>query len=235
MIHLYELLYQLMQINGFPTKDIAPRIDPEGGEVHLYHFFETKIVNDILGGDYKNKIKDVVEQQKHTFIIGVSFIYKLYQDGLIYFPYESFEESKFDEWDVSFEKYPQPNFFYVMSDFCSKKIAKFLDSFLQSTICPSFQLLELCKHNFKTLEARRFFRSQLLGWVGVGVAITIAISSPWLMTNWSKSHIEDEQYDRLIEVIEKKQPYNAINSSIQDSININKHLHTNEQIKNAEP
>lgn len=155
-IHLYELLYQLMQINGFPTKDIEPRIDPEGGEVYLYHFFETKIVNDILGGDYKNKIKGVVEQQKHTIIIGVSFIYKLYQDGLIYFPYESFEESEFEKWSVSFEKYPQPKFFYVMSDFCSKKIAKFLDSFLQSTICPSFQLIDLYEHEFKTIENRRY-------------------------------------------------------------------------------
>lgn len=155
-IHLYELLNHLIQTNSISTKCIAPQIDQEGGEILLNHFFETQYIEEIFGKDYKKKLKEVVAQQIQTLIMVTSFISKLYQDGLIYFPDENFENSKYEEWAVPLNEYPKPIFIREISKICSKKIAKFLDSFLQSTICPSFQLIDLYEHEFKTIENRRY-------------------------------------------------------------------------------
>ena len=154
-IHFYELLNQLMLKNSIPT-EIEYRIDLDGGEIQLYHFFETHKVENTFGKDTECKLKDVVSQQLRTFITGSNFISKLYQDGLIYFSEESFEESKFEDWGVHLDAYPKPKYIWELSTIGSKKIAKFLDSFIQSPICPSFQLVELCEHNFESVEKRRY-------------------------------------------------------------------------------
>lgn len=210
-IHLYELLNRLMLKNSIHIENIAYRIDVEGGEVHLYHFFEKKYITDIFGGIYDKKLKEAITHQIHSLITGTSFILKLYQDGLIYFPDESFEESKFEEWHVPSEDYPESHYICEFSNFCSKKISKFLDSFLQSSICPSFQLVELYNNDYKTIETRRYEEQQSINCKALKrakraniIAIIIAVVSMIISIVCAVCipvTISDKQHNELIEIL----------------------------------
>lgn len=212
-IHLYELLNKLMIKNSVHTENIAYRIDIEGGEVHLYHFFEIKYIIDIFGEFYDKKLKEAITHQIHSLITGISFISKLYQDGLIYFPDESFEESKFEEWHVPSDDYPKSHYVWEFSNFCSKKLAKFLDSFLQSAICPSFQLIELYKNEYKTIETLRYEKQQTINCIALKrakraniIAIVIAAVSMLISIVCAVSipvTISDKQHNELIEILKR--------------------------------
>lgn len=214
-IHLYELLNRLMQNNSIHTEDIAYRIDVEDGEIHLYHFFEIKYVTETFGEEYDKKLEEMVTHQIHSLIIGTSFISKLHQDGLIYFPDESFEKSKFEEWHVPLEDYPKPNYIWKFSNICSKRIAKFLDSFLQSAILPSFQLIELCDNKYKTIEALRYEKQQTTNDIALKrakraniIAIVIAIVSMVVSIICAVCipvTISDRQHNELIEALKTNQ------------------------------
>lgn len=210
-IHLYELLGRLMQNNNIHTENIAYRIDVEDGGIHLYHFFEINYITKTFGEEYNKKLEEMITHQIHSLIIGTSFISKLYEDGLIYFPDESFEESKFEEWYIPLEDYPKPNYIWKFSNIRSKRIAKFLDSFLQSSILPSFQLIELYENKYKTVEALRYDEQQATNEIALKrakraniIAIVIAIVSMVVSIICAVSipvTISDRQHKEVIEVL----------------------------------
>lgn len=209
-IHLYELLDKMMLKNSIQT-DIEYQIDLDGGEIQLYHFFNTYDIENTFGNNTEHIVKDVTKRQLRTFIIVSNFVSKLYQDGLVYFPEESFEESKFEDWGVHIDSYPKPTYTWEISNICSNKIAKFLDSFLQSAICPSFQLIELCEHNFESVETRRYNTQKFQTDVALKrakcaniIAIIIAIVSMIATIACAltiPTSINKEQYQELIETI----------------------------------
>lgn len=210
-IHLYDLLNRLMLKNTIQTKSIDYQIDIESGQINIYLFFDAKYVKEFLGQDYRDKLKDVVAQQIRVFIIGINFIIKLYEDGLIYFPNENFEESKFEDWYVPIKEYPKPDYIWEFSYFFSKKIAKFLDLFLPSSISPSFQLIELYEQEFKTIEARRYEEQQGINTLALKrakyaniIAIIIAIMSMIVSVLCAVTipvSINNKQHNELIEII----------------------------------
>lgn len=213
-IHLYELLNRLLQKNSIRTVDIAYQIDIDGGDICLSHFFETEYLKKNLGKNYNNQLRNIVTQQIQSLITGIGFISKLYQDGAIYFPSECFEDSKFEEWHVPYEDYPKQKYHWEHSYICSKKFAKFLDQFLQSAICPSFQLIELYKNDYKTIEARRYDEQQAINCKALKrakraniIAIIIAVVSMAISIICAVCipvKISDKQHNELIEVLKTK-------------------------------
>lgn len=208
-ICLFELLNRLMLKNGIKAENISYRIDPDGGEIHLYHFFEKDYIHK---NNYKIRIKESVAEQIQSLILGCNFISKLYDDGLIYFPEENFEESKFDDWHVPFDEYPKSLYIWEFSNFISRKIAKFLDKFLSSTILPSYQLIELFDNEFKTVEARRHEQQQTINdkalmrakqgnYIAIGIALVSVIVAILCATLIPVS-INCSQHKELIKTIE---------------------------------
>ena len=211
-ICLYELLEHLMLKNGIKAENISYSIDPEGGEIHLYHFFEKDYIRKNSGNNYEKRIKESVAEQIQSLILGCNFIFKLYDDGLIYFPEENFEESQFDDWYVPLDEYPKSLYIWEFSNIISRKVAKFLDKFLPSAILPSYQLIELFNNEFKTVEARRheqqqsindkaLIRAKQANYIAIGIAMVSVIVAILCATLIPVS-INSSQHKELIESIE---------------------------------
>lgn len=161
-IPLYELIDEICKAdeNQLRIEELSYRIDPESGEVHIYQFYDCSIVKKLFGEHYKECIKNLAEKRKHSIIMALSFVHRLFQEGLIYFSEESFEESTFDEWAVPLQKYPSPQYLYELGYFVSRDLGSFLDRFLASPIIPSCYLIDLYRNAYKTPEQLRFKQQQ---------------------------------------------------------------------------
>ena len=120
-VSLFELLNSLMLMKGVKASNITFRIDIKDGEIHIYHFFDKDYIFKTIGTDYSKRVKESVAEQIQSLVLGCNFISKLYDDGLIYFPEENFEELEFDSWYVPLEEYPKSSYIWEFSDFMSKK------------------------------------------------------------------------------------------------------------------
>ena len=234
---LYVLLEKLVQHDCIKIEKVAYQIDPiDGGEINIHLIFRTQYIEEIFGKDHELQFEKHVAQTIKKLLIGCSFIQKLHQDGLIYCPEESFDPSTFDEWDVPCDKYPKSNYIWKTSSICSKGLAKFLDSFLQSSICPSYQLINFCDNNFETPEQIRFKKSQCLSKIGILTAIFISVFSPWLMTKCSHTTIEQSQFDSIINTIPSAVEEVRISKMQLDSLIMAiKPDATNGKVENAKP
>lgn len=238
---LFVLLEKLMRHGHIEIEEVTYQIDPiEGGEINIHLFFKTQYIEEIFGKDYELQLEKHVVKTIKKLLIGCSFIQKLHQDGLIYFPEENSEPSPFEKWGIPCNEYPKPHYIWKISSICSKDLAKFLDSFLQSSICPSHQLITFYDNNFETPEQTRFKLNKRLSTAGILTAIGIALLSPFLMTKFSHTTIEQEQIDSIINTIPSAVEEVRINQNQLDSLvmTINRSNKTdtiNGQVENAKP
>lgn len=265
-IPLYELIDEICKAdeNQLRIEELSYRIDTESGEVHIYQFYDCSIVKKLFGEHYKECINNLAEKRKHSIIMTLSFVHRLFQEGLIYFSEESFEESTFDEWAVPLQKYPSPQYLYELGYFVSRDLGSFLDRFLASPIIPSCYLIDLYRNAYETPEQLRFKQQQkntelaleeakkanklakYANWISLGVAISMVLCSIFIPISIPKSFTEKMNYnlDKIhrTDSIQSKtiQNINVAIDSIQSSMNrlqVKKNIKqdNNEQVENAKP
>lgn len=177
----------------FPFVDLFYQIDLVGGQIDIIQIYDSVLAQQKYGTNYKNKIDNIAKTRFYSLVISISFIQSLFKNNLIFFTEENLEPSTYDLWYVpSEEEYPRSNYIRKCNNIFYKELSKFLDKFLGSPIIPNHQLLDLYNNNFSTPEQTRFRHGQNLSKFGILTAILIALLSPWLMTKYSYSTIDQE-------------------------------------------
>ncbi len=213
-IPLHDLVFKFINERTLlQIEDISYKIEIDSGQIDFYQFFKTEKANNKLGEQHKFEVELISIDNSRWFLIVVNFLKRLYDDGLIYFEYEEFSLTTYNDWDSRVKDFPAPEYIHHSECFFSKDIAKFLDLFLGSPIIPSFQLIELYKYDFKTVEKRRYESQQSLSnkalrsakrgnYIAIGIAIVstlVAILCSLLIP----VSIDKEQHKAIIQTIEK--------------------------------
>ncbi len=178
-----------------------------------------------------------INLKKASFIEQIYFLKNLLYNNLIYFekdydcglrPYNDHSEHDLAKWSANGLK-------YYDEEIKNHDIFDFLNKFYWSRVIPSSTLMIYRDHKFKTVDARRHRTNSWLSRAGIASAFVIALGSPWLMTKCSKSHIEDKQYNLLIESINKVYRDSKIDTPTSDTILVIKSPQINGQTENAKP
>lgn len=126
----------------------------------------------------------------------INFLFQLYKEGLIILPefalskmYRIYKGSTFDK---------NKDMFYPIKN---NEINVFISKAYYSHLCPTLTLINF-SDKFETAEQKRFSKNVKLGYSGIIAALIIALGSPWLMTKFSKTTIEDRQFNDIIYAIQ---------------------------------
>ena len=191
-------------LSGFLEKALSYHIflKNDNGNIKIYYI----INNDIIESDSNNKRHE--KTNKYINVKRADVLYKitmlkwLYDSGHIFLIDDNCLNSFYSEMPKNAkEQYKQAGKIYKEEIIYSEIIYGFISKHYSSHIIPSPQLIDLRNKNFKTIEKRRFIWGQITSWAAILIAISIALSSPFLMSKCSHTAIEREQYESIIKAI----------------------------------
>ena len=208
-------------------------------DVEVYYIFDPRLVDKNDSEDDYDAEERFLKIKKAEFIYKITILKALFDSGCI-----SLIDDK--DWNLFFtgeitdldkERWSENGIRYHREIIKSQMIFDFISQFHSCTIIPSPQLINYRYNEFRTLEQRRFRLNNIFSWIAIGVSILIGIGSPWLMTRFSKTSIEQAQLEAILDAIPKQVEEVKLNQQQMDSIItvLNKRININGQTKNAKP
>lgn len=208
-------------------------------DVEVYYIFDPRLVNKNDSEDDYDAEERFLKIKKAEFIYKITLLKALFDSGYI-----SLIDDK--DWNLFFtgkitdldkERWSENGIRYHREIIKSQMIFDFISQFHSCTIIPSPQLINYRYNEFRTPEQRRFRLNNIFSWIAIGVSILIGIGSPWLMTRFSKTSIEQVQLEAILDAIPKQVEEVKLNQQQMDSIItvLNKRININGQTKNAKP
>lgn len=208
-------------------------------DVEVYYIFDPRLVDKNDSEDDYDAEKRFLKIKKAEFIYKITLLKALFDSGYI-----SLIDDK--DWNLFFtgkitdldkERWSENGIRYHREIIKSQMIFDFISQFHSCTIIPSPQLINYRYNEFRTPEQRRFRLNNIFSWIAIGVSILIGIGSPWLMTRFSKTSIEQVQLEAILDAIPKHVEEVKLNPQQMDSIItvLNKRININEQTENAKP
>lgn len=208
-------------------------------DVEVYYIFDPRLVDKNDSEDDYDAEERFLKIKKAEFIYKITILKALFDSGCI-----SLIDDK--DWNLFFtgeitdldkERWSENGIRYHREIIKSQMIFDFISQFHSCTIIPSPQLINYRYNEFRTPEQRRFRLNNIFSWIAIGVSILIGIGSPWLMTRFSKTSIEQAQLEAILDAIPKQVEEVKLNQQQMDSIItvLNKRININGQTKNAKP
>ncbi|MDE6083393.1 MAG: hypothetical protein K2G11_02805, partial [Muribaculaceae bacterium] len=178
--------------------------------------------------------------KKAEFIYKISLLKSLLDSGYIFLvddkDWDLFNTGKITDKDT--KRWEEHGIRYHREIIKSKVLFDFISRFHSSTIIPSPQLISYKNNKFRTPEQRRFYISNWISCIAIGLSFLIGIGSPWLMTKYSKTSIDTVQLDTILNAIPKQVDQIKLNEEQVDSIltNIEKIIQShNGKTENEKP
>lgn len=171
-------------------------------------------------GDDANEFFQRVNLKKASFFEQIAFLQLLFQNNLIFFE-EDYDCGlrKFSEHtDHDVTKWEEHGLKYYDEIIKNKEVFDFLNTYYWSCVIPSSVLCDYRDNKFKTVETKRHKENAKLSCVGIFSAFLIALLSPMLMTKYSKTSIDSNQLDTILNAIPKQSDEIKLNSEQMDSI-----------------
>lgn len=206
-------------------------------DVEVYYIFDPKLVDKNDSDDDYDAEERFLKIKKAEFIYKITLLKALFDSGYI-----SLIDDK--DWNLFFtgkitdidkERWSENGIRYHREIIKSQMIFDFISQFHSCTIIPSPQLINYRYNGFRTPEQRRFRLSNIFSWIAIGVSILIGIGSPWLMTRFSKTSIEQAQLEAILDAIPEQVEEVKLNQQQMDSIItvLNKRININGPTQNA--
>lgn len=209
-------------------------------DVEVYYIFNPKLIDKNDNEDDYHAEERFLKIKKTEFIYKITLLKSLFDSGYINLiddkNWNLFFTGKITDYDK--ERWVKNGIHYRHEIIKSQMIFDFISQFHSCTIIPSPQLINYRYNRFRTPEQRRFRINSILSWIAIGVSILIGIGSPWLMTRFSKTSIEQAQIEAILDAIPKQVEDVKINQEQIDSIImvLNKGMNKNNgQTQNAKP
>lgn len=199
-------LFVLLNYNDFKENPCHFTLNKINDNLYCFYNLEKRV--DFNNFDFLRKLR------KAEFISRLSFLMCLYEEGLIFFE-DDYGNGISDIDDSNIES---DDFYSFKEPIYSKSISDFLDKFYWSKIIPSSYLIKFKRKDFKTPEQRRFFINNLISWIAIGLSLLIGIGSPWLMTEYSKTSLDPNQLETILNAIPTQVDELKINEEQMDSV-----------------
>lgn len=182
-------------------------IDRKGNALMINQVFDKANYSSLSQKQMIDAIHADAALQKTQVIEQLNFVKLLYEDGLIFFTGDKVDQDigeckpnpKYMEEQLKSGKHFNHAFVY------STTILDFVSKFFYARVLPSQRLIDFKANGYKTNDEIAFKKTQLLGWVGIIVAILIGCTSFILsIIGFNKeSKIDNNQHKELIEAIQQ--------------------------------
>lgn len=167
-----------------------------------------------------NHFFQMLNLKKAEFISRATFVESLYNAKLIFFEEDKeCEMHLFNEvTEEKRENLKKEGFSFYSEIIKSESLYSFIKRYYWSRIIPSSSLIKYRQSGFLTPEQKRHHRDLSLSTFGIVTAILIAMLSPWLMTKYSNTTIDQRQIESIIKAIPTRVEEVKINQNQLDSL-----------------
>lgn len=158
--------------------------------------YNEHIINGIINREYalvlQEQSNDKNKELFYKLIQVCSFINDLFQNRYIVL---DFSERNKNPNDYSGKGFPYFAFKENAGDF---ELGKFIANYWTIPLIPTSQLIRLENKNFITTDERRYRNQLRANWAATIAALIIGFSSPILMTKCSNTKINEEQFEKIV-------------------------------------
>lgn len=188
--------------------------------IEVYYKYDPKLIKPIGNEDDYDAEERFLKIKKSEFINKIFLLNALLDSGYIYLVDDKdcnlFNNGKITEKDK--KRWEKNGIKYNREIIRSEVLYDFISRFHGCTIIPSPQLIRYKKKGFRTPEQIRFNKTLGTSWIAIGVSFIIGIGSPLLMTKCSKTSIDSDQLDKILNAIPQQVDEIKLNKAQMDSV-----------------
>lgn len=166
---------------------------------YICAIYNEHIINGIINREYAlvlcEQSNDNNKELFYKLIQVCSFINNLYQDRYIIL---DLSESNKNPNDYTGKGFP---YFAFKENAGVFELGKFIADYWTIPLIPTSQLIQLEDKKFITTDERRYRHQLLASWAAIIAALIIGLSSPILMTKCSNTKINEDQFERIVKLV----------------------------------